>query len=188
MNTPFTKPSYVLHMDVKRAPVEQVAAGTIPFSSATTGFLSGVVNLSGEGLPSPKPNDSLRGLIEGTLEDGTFKLTPTLVAVARALGINQSSEIPLTKVVHTVRIQGTKMLIDKANGDLGEDKAEMNGWVGLAGQGEHGSGQARPVRPRPRGAAPGRPQDHGSGPGAQDHHQHRGASPERVEADDQRSR
>ena len=131
MNAPFTKPSYSLHMDVKRAPVEQVASGTIPFSSATTGFLSGVVNLSGDGFPSPKPNESLRGLIEGTLEDGKVKLTPAMVAVARALGLNQSSEVPLTKVAHTVRIQGTKMLIDKANGDLGEDKAEMNGWVGL---------------------------------------------------------
>lgn len=128
---PFEKPSYALHMDVKRAPVEQVAAGTIPFSSAVTGFMSGVVDLTGEGLPSARPNDTLKGLLKGSLEDGRVKVSPTLIAIARSLGITQQSDVPVTKASHTVRIVGNKLVIDQARGDLGEDKAEMTGSVGL---------------------------------------------------------
>ncbi len=131
VQTPFTKPSYTLHMDVKRAPVEQVAAGTIPFSSAVTGFMSGVLDLSGQGFPSAAPNETLKGLLKGTLEDGKLKLTPTVIAVARALGISMGSEVPFSQETHTVRILGNKMLIDQARGDLGPDKAEMNGAVGI---------------------------------------------------------
>jgi len=131
MLTPFTKPSYTLHMDVTKAPVEQVAAGTIPFSSAVSGLLSGALDLSGEGFPSAKPNESLRGLLKGTLDDGKVHLSPTVIAIAKSLGISEPSELPLTQETHTVRIQGSKMLIDKANGDLGPDKAELNGAVGL---------------------------------------------------------
>jgi hypothetical protein len=127
----FGKPSYVLHLDVKRAPVEQVAAGTIPFSSAVTGFLTGVVDLSGQGLPSALPNETLRGLLKGTLEDGKLKLSPTVIAVARSLGLPERTEMPVTEETHTVRIIGSKMVIDQARGDLGGDKAEMNGSVGL---------------------------------------------------------
>jgi hypothetical protein len=131
VQTPFTKPSYTLHMDVKRAPVEQVAAGTMPFSSAVTGFLSGALDLSGQGFPSAAPNETLKGLLKGTLDDGKLKLTPTVIAVARALGISTGSDLPLTQETHSVRIQGNKMLIDQARGDLGQDKAEMNGMVGI---------------------------------------------------------
>ncbi|HXL15537.1 MAG TPA: AsmA-like C-terminal region-containing protein [Methylomirabilota bacterium] len=131
VQTPFTKPSYALHLDVKRAPVEQIAAGTIPFSSAVSGFLSGALDLSGQGFPSAAPNETLKGLLKGTLEDGKLKLTPTVIAVARALGISTGPEIPLTQETHTVRIQGNKMLIEQARGDLGPDKAEMNGMVGI---------------------------------------------------------
>jgi hypothetical protein len=131
MHTPFVKPSYVLHMDVTKAPVEQVAAGTMPFASAVSGFLTGVLDLSGDGFPSPEPNETLRGLLKGNLENGTIKLTPTVIAIARALGLNEPSEIPLTQATQSVRIMGSKMLIDQARGDLGPDKAEMNGSVSL---------------------------------------------------------
>jgi len=131
VQTPFTKPSYTLHMDVTRAPVDQVAAGTMPFSSALTGFLSGAVDLSGQGFPSASPNESLQGLLKGTVDDGKIKLTPAVMAIARTLGLSEPSEIPFTRLTHTVRIQGSKMLIDQAGGDLGPDKAEMNGSVGL---------------------------------------------------------
>jgi len=131
VRTPFTKPSYTLHMDVTRAPVEQVAAGTMPFSSALTGFLSGAVDLSGQGFPSASPNETLKGLLKGTVDDGKIKLTPAVIAIARAVGLSEPSEIPFTRLTHTVRIQGSKMLIDQAGGDLGPDKAEMNGSVGL---------------------------------------------------------
>src|SRR5262249_13586746 len=94
-------------------------------------LLNGGLDLSGEGFPSPKPNETLRGLLKGTLENGTIKLTPTVVAVAKALGLNAPEELPLTQATHTVRIMGSKMLIDQAKGDLGADKAEMNGWVSL---------------------------------------------------------
>jgi len=129
--TPFTKPSYTLHMDVTRAPVEQVAAGTMPFASALTGFLSGAVDLSGQGFPSASPNETLQGLLKGTVDDGKIKLTPAVIAIARTLGLAEPSEIPFTQLTHTVRIQGSKMLIDQAGGDVGPDKAEMNGSVSL---------------------------------------------------------
>ena len=127
----FGKPSYTLHMDVKRAPVEQVASGTMPFSSAVTGFMSGVIDLNGEGLPSSRPNDTLKGLLKGSLEDGRLKVSPVIIAIARSLGITQASDVPVSQETHTIRILGQKMIIDKAQGDLGEDKAEVTGWVGL---------------------------------------------------------
>ena len=129
--SPFEKPSYTFHMDVKRTPVEQVASGTMPFSSAVTGYLSGVIDLSGQGFPSAKPNDTLRGLLKGTLEDGHLKVSPTVIAIARSLGISQASDVPVSRETHTIRILGNKMVIDKASGDLGEDKAEVTGSVGL---------------------------------------------------------
>jgi len=129
--SPFETPSYTVHMDVKRAPVEQVASGTMPFSSAVTGSLSGVIDLSGQGFPSAKPNDTLRGLLQGTLEDGRLKLSPTVIAIARSLGISQASDVSVSQETHTIRILGNKMVIDKASGDLGEDKAEVTGSVGL---------------------------------------------------------
>ena len=131
LRSPFTQPSYVLHVDVKRAPVEQIAAGTIPFASSVSGFMSGVLDLSGRGFPSASPNETLKGLLKGTLEDGKLKLTPTVLAVARTLGISTGSEVPFTQETHTVRIQGNRMLIDQARGDLGQDKAEMSGSVGI---------------------------------------------------------
>ena len=131
VQTPFTQPSYVLHMDVKRAPVEQIASGTMPFASAVSGFMSGALDLSGQGFPSASPNETLKGLLKGTVEDGKLKLTPTVVAVARALGISTGEELPFSQASHTVRILGSKLMIDQASGDLGQDKAEMNGLVGL---------------------------------------------------------
>ena len=127
----FGSPSYSLHLDVKRAPVEQVAAGTIPFASAATGFLTGALDLSGKGFPSALPNESLQGLLKGTLEDGKLELSPTVIAVARALGLSERREVPVKRETHVVRILGNKLVIDQARGDLGEDKAELNGSVGL---------------------------------------------------------
>lgn len=127
----FGSPSYSLHLDVKRAPIQQVAAGTIPFSSAVTGFLTGIVDLSGAGLPSPHANDTMKGLLKGSVEDGKVLLTPTVVAVARALGIVLKSEVTLRDETHSIRVAGRRMLLDMIRGDLEEDKAEMTGSVGL---------------------------------------------------------
>jgi hypothetical protein len=131
INSPFGTPSYTLHMDVKRAPVEQVASGTMPFSSAVTGFLTGAIDLNGQGLPSSLPNDTLKGLLKGSLEDGRLKVSPVIIAIARSLGITQASDVPVSQETHTIRIMGHKMVIEKAQGDLGGDKAEVTGWVGL---------------------------------------------------------
>jgi len=45
-----------------------------------------------------------------------------VIAIAKSLGISEPSELPLTQETHTVRIQGSKMLIDKANGDWGRTR------------------------------------------------------------------
>ncbi len=126
------QPQYALHMDVKRAPVEQVAAGVLPFKSVVTGFLTGTVDLSGPGLPGPEATSALRGALSGTVEQGTIAANPTLTKLGSALGIAGSAGgVAFRTITQTLRIEGGKLLLDKVKGDLGIDRFDLAGSLGL---------------------------------------------------------
>ncbi|MGH7681231.1 MAG: AsmA-like C-terminal region-containing protein, partial [Candidatus Eiseniibacteriota bacterium] len=130
-----SKPSYALDMNVKRAPVEDLFGGLVPFKLPLTGFASGVVDLSGPGMPGQGAVDSLRGALSGTVEDGKIIETPTILGLRNALGLAPSSgsagDIVFKTVTHSLRIDQGRLLLDKVKGDLGKDLFEMAGSMGL---------------------------------------------------------
>lgn len=130
-----SKPSYALSMNVKRAPVQDLAGGLIPFNVPLTGFASGMVDLTGPGMPGQEVGDSLRGSLTGTLEDGKIMETPTVMGLRNALGLalpgSTAGDLVFKTITHSLRIAGGRLLLDKMKGDLGKDLFEVVGSMGL---------------------------------------------------------
>jgi hypothetical protein len=130
-----SKPSYALSMNVKRAPVQDLAGGLIPFNVPLTGFASGMVDLTGPGMPGQEVGDSLRGSLTGTLEDGKITETPTIVGLRNALGLGSSGssagDLVFKTITHSLRIDRGRLLLDKVKGDVGKDLFEVAGSMGL---------------------------------------------------------
>jgi len=120
-----------LHMDVKRAPVEEMANGLLPIRLGLTGLVSGLVDLSGPGMPGPEVGDSLRGAMSGSVENGAFKQGPGLKKIREALGLSPSTEMAFKTLTHKFRIEGGRLLLDKMSGDIGKDLLEMSGSLGF---------------------------------------------------------
>jgi len=125
-------PSYTLHLDVKRAPVQEFVSGTLPFRSSVSGFLNGAVDLKGPGLPGAEATTSLVGSLTGSVEDGVLLPSAPLSKITGMLGLGAGdSEVAFKQITHSIRIAGGRMLLDKIRGDLGADLMEMSGSVGL---------------------------------------------------------
>ena len=125
------KQNFLLHLDVKRAPVEDMAAGLLPIRLGLTGLVSGIVDLSGPGLPGPDVGDSLRGAMSGTVENGAFKQGPALKGLRDALGLQASQEMQFKTLTHSFRIAAGRLLLDKMHGEIGKDLFEMAGSLGF---------------------------------------------------------
>lgn len=125
------KPSYALRLDVRKAPVEEFARGLIPFKLGLTGALSGNVDLSGPGLPGAEVSNSLRGNLTGTVEQGRIAETETVRKIRGALGLDADADMAFKTISHVLRIEGGKLLLDKVRGDLGPDKFELSGALGI---------------------------------------------------------
>ena len=130
-----SKPSYVLNMNVKRAPVQDLVGGLIPFQLPLTGLASGAVDLTGPGMPGQEVGDSLRGSLMGTVEDGKIMETPTIMGLRNALGLGSSAsstgDLVFKTITHSLRILGGRLLLDKVKGDVGKDLFELGGSMGL---------------------------------------------------------
>jgi hypothetical protein len=126
-------PSYAMHMDVKRAPVQDLSAGLLPVKLDLTGFASGVIDLAGPGMPGGAATDSLRGALTGTIEDGKIGDTPTIQGIRNALGIasGTTGDLAFKTLTQSIRIDRGRLLLEKIKGDVGKDLFEMNGWLGL---------------------------------------------------------
>lgn len=135
LNDLVTQPTYALKLDVKRAPVEEFAAGILPFKLGLTGFTSGTVDLSGPGFPGVEVGDSLRGSMTGTIEQGRILETPTIIGLRNALGIGPSSDasgdLVFKTLTHSLRIDRGRLLLDKVKGEVGKDLFEMVGSMGF---------------------------------------------------------
>jgi hypothetical protein len=129
------EPSYALHFDVKRAPVQDLASGLIPFQIGIGGVANGLIDLSGPGLPGPTVTDQLRGAITGSVEDGKLVETPVVTGLRSALGLGSAetnpSALAFKTLTHSLRIEAGRLLLDKVKGDLGKDLFEMTGSMGL---------------------------------------------------------
>jgi hypothetical protein len=127
-----TRPSYDLHMEVRRAPVEELVSGVLPIGSAVTGLLSGVVDLNGPGLPGVAAvADSLRGAMSGTVEQGKIRESPALDRLRASLGISPTTDLSFRTLTHSLRIVGGRLLLDQVHCDLGKDLADLSGSIGL---------------------------------------------------------
>ena len=128
-----SSPSYSMHLDVKRAPVEELASGFLPVKLDLSGLVSGVLDLSGPGLPGAAVSDSLRGALSGTIEQGKFRETPAIAGIRNALGLSSGSagDLAFKTLTHSVRIERGRLLLDRIKGDLGKDLFELGGWMGL---------------------------------------------------------
>lgn len=125
------KPSYALKLDVQKAPVEEFARGLIPFKLGLTGALSGAIDLAGPGFPGAEAGESLRGNLAGTVEQGKIIETETIRKLRSALGIEANTDLAFKTITHVLRIEGGRLLLDKVRGDLGADKFELTGVLGL---------------------------------------------------------
>jgi len=130
-------PAYVLDLDVKKAPAGDLLSGLLPFTLGFTGLASGAVHLTGRGLPGPAVADSLRGALQGTIEDGKIPETPLIAGIRKALGIvsgggsTSGAELAFRTLTSSLRIDRGRLLLDKVKGDLGKDLFEMTGSMGL---------------------------------------------------------
>ncbi len=135
LNDLVSKPSYTLNLNVKRAPVEELSAGLLPFQLGMTGFASGIVDLAGPGMPGASVADSLRGALSGTVEDGRILETPTILGLRNALGLGGggggAGDLAFKTLTHSLRIDRGRLLLDKMKGDVGKDLFEMAGSMGL---------------------------------------------------------
>lgn len=127
----FTSPEFALHLDLKKAPVEDVIGGLLPLKLPVTGLVNGIVDLKGPGLPGPDVVDSLRGNLSGTIEQGAIRSNPVIRSIRDALGAQTSQEISFRTLTQSIRIAGGKMILDTVKGDLGKDDFEMTGSMGL---------------------------------------------------------
>lgn len=125
------KPSYALKLGIVKAPAHEVAGGLIPFDLGISGLLNGDVELTGPGLPGPEVSDSLRGSLSGTVEQGKIADTESLRKIRTALGIGDGAETAFRTISHVLRIERGRLLLDKVRGDLGADKFELTGALGL---------------------------------------------------------
>ncbi|HEY6572085.1 MAG TPA: AsmA-like C-terminal region-containing protein, partial [Candidatus Eisenbacteria bacterium] len=126
-----TKPSYALKLDVQKAPVEEFARGLIPFKLGLTGALSGDVDLSAPGFPGSEVTDQLRGNLSGTVEQGKITENATIKMIQGALGLSSADGMAFKTISHVLRIEGGRLLLDKVRGDLGPDKFELTGALGI---------------------------------------------------------
>ena len=131
-----TNPAYALNLDVQKAPAQDLIGGLLPFKVGFTGLASGTVNLIGRGLPGPAVSDSLRGALQGTVEDGKILETPLVAGIRKALGLvsgggQSGAELAFRTLTSSLRIDRGRLLLDKIKGDLGKDLFEMTGSMGL---------------------------------------------------------
>jgi len=128
-------PAYALDLDVQKAPAQDLLAGLLPIKVGFTGLASGTVNLTGRGLPGPAVSDSLRGALQGTVEDGKILETPLVAGIRKALGLvsggQSGAELAFRTLTSSLRIDRGRLLLEKVKGDLGKDLFEMTGSMGL---------------------------------------------------------
>ncbi len=126
-----TRPTFTMHLDLNKVPVEDVVAGFLPVRLPLTGTLTEVVNLSGAGFPGPQAANQMKGTVAGTLERGVIKQTPALRQLRETLGADAPPDVPFQLITHAARIQDGKLLLDKVTGDLGRDLFSMSGALGF---------------------------------------------------------
>jgi len=129
-------PAYSLDLDVQRAPAQDLLAGVLPIKLGFTGLASGAIKLAGRGLPGPAVDDSMRGALQGTVEDGKIIETPLLAGIRKALGLvsgggPSGAELAFRTLTSSLRIDRGRLLLEKVKGDLGQDLFEMTGSMGL---------------------------------------------------------
>jgi hypothetical protein len=125
------KPHFSLKLDITRAPVQDVAAGLLPFRSPVTGLLNGSMDLNGPGLPGPEVVDSLRGSLSGTVDQGEFLPSPAITRLTSTLGLTNVGQLAFRTITHTLRIDGGRVIVDKVKGDVGADRFDLTGAMGL---------------------------------------------------------
>ena len=125
------KQKFNLHLDVKRAPVEEMAGGLLPIRLGLSGLVSGILDLSGPGLPGPEVGDSLRGAMSGTVENGAFKQSPVIKSLGNALGLQDAQSMQFKTLTHSFRIAAGRLILDRMKGEVGKDLVEMAGSLGF---------------------------------------------------------
>lgn len=125
------RPSFTMHLDLTKVPVEDVVAGFLPMRLPVTGTLTEIVNLSGPGFPGPQAASSMKGTVAGTLERGVIKQSPALRQLRETLGADAPPDVPFQLITHAARIEQGKLLLDKTTGDLGRDLFSLSGALGF---------------------------------------------------------
>jgi hypothetical protein len=126
-----TRPAFTLHLNLKSVPVEDLVSGLLPVRLPISGSLSDVIDLRGSGYPGPEAAASMTGTVAGTVERGLLRQSAALKQLREALGGSSPTEVPFQSIVHSLRIEGGKLLLDKVSGDLGRDVFAITGALGF---------------------------------------------------------
>jgi hypothetical protein len=65
------------------------------------------------------------------VEDGRIAENEAIQRIRKALGVGSEADAAFKTISHVLRIEGGRLLLDKVRGDLGADKFEMSGALGL---------------------------------------------------------
>jgi hypothetical protein len=130
-----TTPAYSLSLGVQRAPAQELLTGMLPMKLGLTGFASGDINLTGRGLPGAAVAESMRGALQGTVEEGKILDTPLIAKIRNTLGLVSGGQSNLDLAFRTItsrlRIDRGRLLVETMKGDIGKDLFEMTGSLGL---------------------------------------------------------
>jgi AsmA-like C-terminal region len=129
-----TAPSYSLTMEVRRAPVRELAQGILPMSLGMTGFANGDIAIAGTGLPGMAAMTSLQGSLSGTVEEGRILETPAIRSLRNALGIvsqTAGADYKFKALTYAARIADGKLLLSNLGGEVEDMTVAAQGAVGF---------------------------------------------------------
>jgi hypothetical protein len=129
-----TAPSYSLMLQVRRAPVRELAAGVLPMSLGMTGFANGDIAIAAAGLPGMAAINTLQGALSGTIEEGRILETPTIQALRNALGIvsqTAGSDLKFKALAYSATIADGRLQLSNMGGEVDEMAIAAKGSVGF---------------------------------------------------------
>lgn len=129
-----TAPNYNLNLQVRRAPVRELAAGVLPLSLGMTGFANGDIAIAGAGLPGMAELGSLQGALSGSIEEGRILETPAIRGLRNALGIvseTAGADYKFKALSYAATIANGRLQLSNLGGEVEEMAMLAKGSIGF---------------------------------------------------------
>ena len=129
-----TAPTHSLTMQVRRAPVRELAQGILPMTLGMTGFANGEVAIAGAGLPGMAAVNSIQGSLTGSIEEGRILETPTIRGLRDALGIvseTAGADYKFKALSLAAKVADGRLQISNLGGEVEEMALGAKGSIGF---------------------------------------------------------